>query len=210
MKRLSLIAIAAGCGLMVHAQTNTSGTLPMPRGPTLISSESADFDLGGHEATYRGHVRVEDPQMNLACEWLVADVPQSGGHVNHILAETNVVIDFKDDKGRTNHATGKKAVYAYSESGGMTNETVTLTGDPQMETAQGTLNGDVIVWDRQNNRLSATNQKMLFRQSLSGITADTNPSSTGTNSSVINKTNLPPGTIQNIDRMTPNTGTSTQ
>ena len=77
----------------------------------MISSDSADFDLTGHEAIYRGHVRVDDPQMKLTCEQLIADVPQSGGHVNHIVAETNVVIDFMDNKGQTNHATGDKAVY---------------------------------------------------------------------------------------------------
>jgi lipopolysaccharide transport protein LptA len=194
MKCFGLIVIVILGGLMVRAQTNTTGTLPMPRGPTLISSASADFDLSGHEATYRGHVRVDDPQMKLACERLVADVPQAGGHVNHIVAETNVVIDFLDDKGHTNHATGDKAVYIYSESGSVTNETVTLTGNPQMENAQGTLTGDVIVWDRLNNHLTASNQKMVFRQSLNGTVADTNPPP-----ATAVKTNFPPGTIQNID-----------
>ncbi len=32
----------------------------------------------------------------------------------------------------------------------------------------------------------------------------------GTNTPAINKTNLPPGTIQNIDKMIQNTGTITQ
>ena len=111
MKRYRLIVFAVLGGLMVHAQTNTPGTQPTPRGPTRISSKSADFDLAGHEATYRGHVRVDDPQMKLTCERLVADMPQAGGHPNHIVAETNVVIDFTDEKGQTNHVTGDKAVY---------------------------------------------------------------------------------------------------
>jgi lipopolysaccharide export system protein LptA len=198
MKRFCLLALAALGGLAAHAQTNTSGTLSLPRGPTLITSASAEFDLSGHEAIYYGHVRVDDPQMKLACERLVADVPLSGGHVNHIVAETNVVIDFLDNRGHTNHASGDKAVYVYSEQGGTTNETVTLTGNPQMENADGTLTGDVIVWDRWNNRLTASNQKMIFRQSFSG-TAATNAAATATNPPAINKTNFPPGTIQNID-----------
>jgi lipopolysaccharide transport protein LptA len=192
MKWFWLITLAALGGLTLPAQTNVTGTLPTPRGPTLITSDSADFDLSGHEATYHGHVRVDDPQMKLACERLVADVPQSGGHVNHIVAETNVVIDFLDNRGRTNRATGDKAVYVYADQGGTTNETVTLTGNPQMENEQGTLTGDVIVWDRLNNRLSASNQKMILRQNFSGAAAQTNAPEP-------NKTNLPPGTIQNID-----------
>jgi lipopolysaccharide transport protein LptA len=191
MKRFCLLVLAALGGWLVHAQTNITATLPTPRGTTLISSASADFDLSGREATYRGHVRVDDPQMKLTCERLVADVPQAGGHVNHIVAETNVVIDFFDNRGHTNHATGDKAVYVYAEQGGTTNETVTLTGNPQMETDQGTLTGDVIVWDRLNNRLTAANQKMIFRQNFTGAAA--------TNAPEPNKTNLPPGTVQNID-----------
>jgi len=56
----------------------------------------------------------------------------------------------------------------------VTNETITLTGNPQVENAQDTLTGDVIVWDRANNHLSATNQKMVFRQNLDGAAVDTN------------------------------------
>ena len=195
MKRFSLVIIAVLAGLMGHAQTNTPGALPTPRAPTLINSESADFDLNGHQGIYRGHVRVDDPQMKLTCEHLIADMPQAGGRPNHIVAETNVVIDYTDDKGQTNHATGDKAVYVYSEQGGVTNETVTLTGNPQIENAQGTQAGDVIILDLANNKAHFDNPHMIFRQNLNGVV-------TGTNSpvTVVKTTNFPPGTIQNIDK----------
>jgi lipopolysaccharide transport protein LptA len=203
MKRLCLIVMAAGGSLLAQAQMNSSGTLPTARGPTLIRSDSADFDLAGHEATYHGHVRVDDPQMKLACEQLIADVPQAGGHVNHIVAETNVVIDFTDNKGQTNHATSDKAVYIYQEQGGVTNETVTLTGNPQIENAKGTLTGDVIVWDRLNNHMSASNQKMVFRQNFNGAPADTNPPAAMTTPiSVVKATNSPPETNENTNKVT--------
>jgi lipopolysaccharide transport protein LptA len=193
MKLFSFIIIAVLGGLMVHAQTNTPGTLSTPRAPTLINSDSGDFDLNGHQAIYRGHVRVDDPQMKLTCERLVADMPQAGGRPNRIVAETNVVIDFTDTKGQTNHATGDKAVYVYSEQGGVTNKTVTLTGNPQMENAQGTQAGDVIILDLANNKVHFDNPHMIFRQNLNGATADTN--------SPPAKTNFPPGTIENIDKI---------
>jgi lipopolysaccharide export system protein LptA len=179
-------------GLMVHAQTNTPGTSPTPRAPTRISSESGDFDLNGHQAIYRGHVRVDDPEMKLTCARLVADVPPSGGRPNHIVAETNVVIDFTDEKGQTNHATSDKAVYVYSEQGGVTNETVTLTGNPQMENAQGTQVGDVIILDRANNKIHFDNPHMVFRQNLNGVMTNTNSPVT-----VIKTTNFPPETVEN-------------
>lgn len=193
MKCFVTIAAITWFTLAVWAQTNATGTLSVSPRLTLISSDQGDFDLAGHEAIYHGHVHVDDPQMKLTCEQLIADVPQGGGHVNHIVAETNVVIDFIDNKGQTNHATGDKAVYVYSEQGGMTNETVTLTGSPQMENAQGTLTGDPIVWDRQNNHLSATNQKMIFRQNLSGLAASTN-------APPAEKTNSPAATNESPDR----------
>jgi lipopolysaccharide export system protein LptA len=183
--------------LMVHAQTNTPDTLSTPRGLTQITAESGDFDLAGREATYRatyrGHVRVDDPQMKLTCEQLVAHLPQAGGHPSHIVAETNVVIDLTNEKGQTNHATGDKAVYLYNVQNGVTNETVTLTGNPQMENAQGTQAGDVIIWDRANNKIHFDNPHMILRQNLNSAVADTNPPP-----ATAVKTNFPPGTIENI------------
>jgi lipopolysaccharide export system protein LptA len=194
MKHHHLVAVAMLGGLLVHAQTNTPGVLPTPLAPT-INSESADFDLNGHQGIWRGYVRVDDPQMKLTCERLVADMPPAGGRPNHIVAETNVVIDFTDTKGQTNHATGDKAVYVYSEQGSVTNKTVTLTGNPQIENAQGTQAGDVIILDLANNKVHFDNPHMIFRQNLNGTSADTNPPVTA-----IKTTNFPPGTIENIDK----------
>jgi lipopolysaccharide transport protein LptA len=190
---------------MVHAQTdatvqsspasattNLPAAPPPPRAPTEIHSDSWDFDMTARQVVYHGHVRVDDPQMKLTCAQLTADSPESGGRVNHIVAETNVVIDFTDTKGQTNHATSDKAVYLYNVQNGVTNETVTLTGNPQMENVQGTQAGDVIIWDRANNKIHIDNPHMIRRQNLNGATADTNPPPA--------KTNFPPGTIENIDK----------
>jgi lipopolysaccharide export system protein LptA len=181
MKFHHLVVITVLGGLMVHAQTNTPGALPAPRAPMFIHADSADFDLNGHQGIWRWHVRVDDPQMKLTCEQLVADMPPAGGRPDHIVAETNVVIDFTDTKGQTNHATGDKAVYVYSEQGGVTNKTVTLTGNPQIENAQGTQAGDVIILDLANSKAHFENPHMIFRQSLSDAVADTNSAAAGSN-----------------------------
>ena len=75
MKSFCFIVIAVWCSWMVHAQTDATAqsspagatthspdaTRP-PRAPTRIDSDnSADFDLNGHQAIYRGHVRVDHP-----------------------------------------------------------------------------------------------------------------------------------------------------
>jgi lipopolysaccharide transport protein LptA len=196
-----IVLLALADGRMLPAQTNTDAAgekatnaatevslPPRPRPPTEIKADRGDFDWETRQATYSGHVRVDDPEMKLTSEWLVANVPQAGERVNHIVAETNVVIDFVDGKGQTNHATGAKAVYYYDVKGGTTNDTITLSGNPQIDNPDGTLTGDVIVWDRENNHLNATNPKMVFRQKLNGPAAGansppaTNPPAADTNS----------------------------
>ena len=136
-------------------------------------------------------MRVDDPQMKLTCELLVADVPQAGGRPNHIVAETNVVIDFTDTKGQTNHATGDKAVYVYQRAKRRDERDGHAHGQSAvMENAQGTQAGDVIIWDRANNKIHFDNPHMIFRQNLNGATADTNSPVT------VVKTNFPPGTVE--------------
>jgi lipopolysaccharide transport protein LptA len=185
------LLIMAGGGILC-AQTNVSGATPPPRAPTIINSDRADFDIAARKAFYYGNVCVDDPQMKLTCAKMTADLPQTGGHINRIVAETNVVIDSVDDKGQTNHATSDKAVYFYNVQNGVTNETVTLTGNAKVENAQGWLTGEPIIWDRANNMMHAENQKMLFRQNISDVMMKTN--------SPTAKTNFPPSTIQNIDK----------
>jgi lipopolysaccharide transport protein LptA len=175
MKIFSLIAIAALCAANVRAQTNANvAASSESRPPTRIQSDSVDFDMNGRRAVYHGNVRVDDPQMKLTCAYLIVDLPPDAGHPNHIIAETNVVIDFTDAKGQTMHATSDKAVYIYEVQNGVTNETVTLTGNAKVENAQGWLTGEPIIWNRANNSLSATNQKMIFRQNLDSVKTGTN------------------------------------
>jgi len=198
MKRHSLVVIAVLGGLMAHAQTNTPGAPPAPRAPMVIHADSADFDLSGYQLIYHRQVRVDDTQMKLTCEQLVADLPPAGGLPNHIVAETNVVIDFTDTKGQTNHATGDKAVYTYQEQGGVTNVTVTLTGDPQPQVvnAQGLQAGDVIIWNRENTNSHIRfigNYHMVSYQKPGEVMTDTNLPVT------VVKTNIPPGTVENTN-----------
>jgi lipopolysaccharide transport protein LptA len=176
MKKIYLIAIAALCASAVRAQTNADAAAnSATRPPTLIESASVDFDMTGRRAVYRGDVRVDDPQMKLTCAHLVVDLPPDAGHPNHIVAETNVVIDFTDAKGQTMHATSDKAVYDFNIQNGTTNETVTFTGNAKVENTQGWLTGEPIIWNRANNSLSATNQKMIFRQNLDSLKPAANP-----------------------------------
>ena len=206
MKIIYCIACLAVLAGSLPAQTNVTDAPKPPRPPTLINSDHGEFDLTARRAIYYDNVHVVDPQMTLTCSRLTADLPQaqSGGQMKHIVAETNVVIYSIDEKGQTNHATSDKAVYDYNVENGVTNEMVTLTGNAKMENSQGTLTGEPIIWDRARNRLTATNQKMVFNQNIGNTLANTNAPAVKTNSPPkapnppTTKTNLPPGTAQNL------------
>jgi lipopolysaccharide export system protein LptA len=129
---------------------------------TLISSDAFDFDFNTRGAQFWGHVRVDDPRMQMTSESLAANLPPGGtgqtGRPDHILAETNVTINFLDDKsGQKVHATGQKAVYDYRVANALTNEVLELTGNPTVETAgtnrAGWMTADVITVDRAQGRI---------------------------------------------------------
>ena len=220
MKTSHLIALLmlAGGGWL-HAQTNVNAAALPARATnaeTHIHSNLGEFDLTARRAVYRGNVRVDDPQLKLTCEQLTAELPQLGGHIDHLVALTNVVMDSVDDKGQTNHATSDMAVYDYHVQNGVTNELITLSGNARAENAQVILYGEPIIYNRGTGSLTATNQHMIFRGNLKSAMVSTNAPAPKTNSPPdnkdlpISKTNFPPGTIQNIDQMTlPQSGTTT-
>lgn len=168
MKLTALFLLAAGMMRLCAAGTNDAPVTNLIA-ETHITSLSVDFDLKSRTAIYRGNVRVDDPRVALTCELLTATIPESSGRVDSIIAETNVVITLID-KGATNRATSAKAVYTYSVNDGKTNEVLELLGSPAIESPQGTLTGDAITWDRINDTIKATNQRMTVRQDGSDST----------------------------------------
>jgi lipopolysaccharide export system protein LptA len=201
MKTICLIAlIAVTAGMAARGQSNTNAAPQLLR-LTDIYSDSAFFDGNRHSATYGGNVRVIASDMKLTCALLIADQPESGGRLNHVVAETNVVIDVTDAKGKTTHATGDKAVYSYDVQNGVTNETVTLTafnGNPQprVEDTQGITTADVIFWDRANNTFRASGHYHL-EPKTSGAPAGTNAPAVTTNKLAATTIDLLPGTDTN-------------
>ncbi len=148
------------------ASASTPATVSASTRPeTHIYSDTVELGIKTRSALYRGNVRLEDPRIHLTCEQLSADVPQEGNRVERVVAQTNVVVLLIDEQGRTNRAYADQAVYTYSVSGSVTNEQVELTGhpSPRIERQEGTLYGDVIIWDRIRNQIRATNQRMIYR-----------------------------------------------
>ena len=154
-----LVIFAATLG----AQNNSPPPVQLGSASTVITNDTVEFDLKTRVAVYRGNVRVEAPGMVLTCDLMTAKVPESGGRIESIVAEHNVVIDATDEKGRVTHGTCDKLVYTYTVVGSVTNETVVLTGHPLLKNPMGNLTGDPIIWDKANGRVSANNEKMELR-----------------------------------------------
>src|SRR5580698_5678374 len=107
--------------MLIIASTNstmaTGGTnhpaAPRQREKITIHSEGPyQMDLNDRWVTYQDRVRVTDRQMVMTCEWLLANLPEHGEHITNIVAQTNVVGDFVDEKNQKWHVTGDKGVYA--------------------------------------------------------------------------------------------------
>ncbi len=155
MKSFFILCLT-GFGGLAWAQTN--GLVPKQPAPELVvTSQTGYFDGKTSQMIYRGDVFVTDHvKAKLYCEQLTVDVPRDGGHLTNIVAETNVVIDYVDSKGDTNHLTADLATYAYSLATNAaiitTNETATFTrfpgrALPKMENVHGYFIGDPLIYD---------------------------------------------------------------
>jgi len=91
---------------------------------------SRDYSLRPEGALFRGNVRLEHPRIQWRCGQVSASAPHGAVRTNYVVAEQAVVFDATDDKGEKVHGTGDKAVYTYGVSGGATNETMVLDGNP--------------------------------------------------------------------------------
>jgi lipopolysaccharide transport protein LptA len=148
------------------AETNHPAASRPQRVKMTIHSEGPyQMDLNDRWITYQDHVQVTEGQMTMKCDWLMANLPLGNEHITNIVAMTNVVGDFTDNKNRKWHATGDKGVYAYRVQDGVTNETVTLTGNPpeiQEGEETNTMTGDAIIYDLVTKKVTIPNPTSTF------------------------------------------------
>lgn len=186
LRLFCFIGLILSVPLLLRAQTNTTTTAfvtnatptaartnaPTEVRPTEIQSKSCQFYMKSNIYVYRENVRIDNPQMKLACELLTVEAPKltNGNKFNRATAVTNVVIDWVDENG-SNHATSEKAVYTYlitnlAESLAQphfeTSSVVVLTGNPIVTNRMGTWEGDPLNWDRLNGVITSPNMKQMM------------------------------------------------
>jgi len=152
---------------------------PKAGGSTVTTNEfaevfSEEYFLTQDSALFRGHVRIEHPQMNWTSEEItMLMLPELGKTGRILIGEPAVVFDVKDDQGRSFHGTGNKVVYTHRLTDTLTNDIVVLTGHPAMLEATNLVGrNNVITLDLGSHKLTA-----LGKYSLWG-TAPATPSTT--------------------------------
>jgi lipopolysaccharide transport protein LptA len=163
----------------VAVSTNASGmTNEVSFGirKTEIFSERGQFNMKDRLMIYIDNVRVLDPQMRLTCEIMTVTLPESG-RPDRIVAERNVVINGVDNKGQPIHATSDKAIYTYHVSlvtnddhtvNSVTNEVVSLTGNPRVQQGENWMTGNEITWNRQSGEFNIDHPHMVIQAESGG------------------------------------------
>lgn len=148
--------------------TPSGGFMPS-RGPLTINAAGpAVFDINSRWVTYSDKVRVTNGEMTMTCEWLEHNLPQNEEGITNIIAKTNVVVNFTDKNGRKGRGTGDKAIFFFHVQDGITNKTITLTGNPpKVQTGLTYLTGTNIVYDLMTGMVTANGP-------ISGYFQDTN------------------------------------
>jgi len=149
---------------VTNADAAAAKTLGELKSPIVITSRSSVVNLRSNVVVYFGNVRVTETNMSLLCEYLIAVMPQRGGRIESILAQTNVVMDMTDEKGEKVHGTGEKLLYTYRATETETNEVIELSGNPWIETARGSTKADVITYDRITGMVRFQNPQMTIQQ----------------------------------------------
>jgi lipopolysaccharide export system protein LptA len=151
MKLIAFLLLAIGT---VRMHATESGPVPTASGvtETHITSQSVSFDLKTRQAVYRGDVRVDDPRIALTCDFLTATISESGGRVDNLIAESNVVAVIVTNN-TTFTVTAAKAIYTYRLSSTATNQTLELTGTPEPR----------ITWPQEGSEPPRTNEFVARR-----------------------------------------------
>jgi lipopolysaccharide transport protein LptA len=139
-----------------------------------------EYFLAADSGLFRGHVRIEHPQMKWTSEEITLLTPPELGKTGRMMiAEPKVVFDVTDDQGQTFHGTGNKVVYTRRTTATLTNDLVVLTGTPAvLESTNVVGRNDIINLDLASHKLTAPGKYILLGSAPAGSTTALQPSKT--------------------------------
>lgn len=128
--------------------------------PTIIKSDSMDFDLSKNLAVFSGNVQVDDAEMQIFCHKMIINFEKGSANegenqnqsVKDIICLKNVIIIRKlsdeEGKGGEQKALAGKAVYEVKAG------KITLSENPELKRGPDTLKGEVIMFWLDSERLT--------------------------------------------------------
>jgi lipopolysaccharide export system protein LptA len=130
-----------------------------------------EYLVAPKSARFQRNVTIVHPQMNWRCEE-VNVLSGSGPEQDvKIIAERSVNFALQSEDHQMVKGTCERAVYDYNVTSLLTNDIVRLTGNPVLETTNGTVKNSIIILDRAHNKL-ITPGKYVLSGSVNG--ANTN------------------------------------
>lgn len=124
---------------------------------SMQAQEQVLFEQGS-----AGVTNGPDGYRRLTASRLTAKWDSPSGALSSFVADQNVEIDAPDTKGQASHATADKLTFTQTIASGVTNQTIELTGRPQLTNPQGRLVGDIIIWDMVHDKFFTRNYKLNF------------------------------------------------
>lgn len=165
MKHFYLIGALLALSLPAGAQTNVT-VLPVTtvttNEPTVVTSDRLEVDYAKGLGTFTGNVLAVDPRITVRADKVIAFFStgkNTARTIQSLKADGGVVLAQDNRKGTAEHA-------EYDAADGK----VILTGNPKVETAEGTVTGAKITFWRGQDRMevvsdtTATNRTQLIFQ----------------------------------------------
>ena len=134
-----------------------------PSVPQFADITCEEYRVRPDHAVFRGGVRTIHPRIHMDCQDLTVLAPQKSETV--LIAEGRVNFVLFNEKGEKIYGTGDKAVYTNSITSSVTNDLLTLTGNPArlvMGTATNENNINPIVFDLTHHTLINRGDYRIF------------------------------------------------
>jgi lipopolysaccharide export system protein LptA len=131
---------------VTNAPVAVESPAPPAKEPTTITSDRLQVDYAHNMGTFEGNVLAVDPQITVRADkvivWFGEGATTNAPSLRKIVAEGGVVITQGDRK-----ATSERAEYTGDDG------RVVLTGNPQVQSADGTVTGEKITFWRGENKM---------------------------------------------------------
>jgi lipopolysaccharide export system protein LptA len=157
-----------------ETRTKSPPTITRPSTNEFADIYSETYTVTTNTARFEGGVRIVHPRLNWVCQTMNVDSPNPNSKDVTMTAEQAVEFNLKtgtdEDQLKDVHGTCNHAVYNYAVTPTITNDTMTLTGNPILETTNGTFKNKILILDCANNKLMAPGRYKIY-----GTNATTTP-----------------------------------